>query len=266
MTDTWWNQNYPIRRNLKITAPNGQAISAGHPVYCFFDKDQLITLNKVRENFEDLEVFHFSGNEATPTWTRIPRNVSYDQESDLITIVFNLIEDITTESTSYYLYMANDILVDFTLRPQYTSAVYVIKVTPQDPLGIMFSKPGEDWTDGESSVREAKATLGFLGINIRLTIEKGPDKGILELKLDEDESIFIDCYSSTKQEVVVFEKSNLSKQRHYLRMTVTGNKSPNSTGTAIKVISAEYSRFIEAIDQGEKFYSLTGPINAIVGL
>lgn len=265
MSNSWWNTNYPIKRNLKITPQNNQPILAGHPIFCFFDKDQLLTLNKIRENFEDLEVIFSYGSTATPTFMRLAREVTYDSNSDIISIVFNAVNQIETENTSYSLYMANNTLTGFTLRPDYSSSLYIISVTPQDPLGIMFSKPGEDWVNGVSSLRGARATLGFLGINVRITLEKGPDKGILEIKLDDD-STFIDCYSPTTQNEIVFESNNLSKQKHYLRMIVNGNKSPNSSGNTIKIVSIEYSKFIEAIDQGEDFYSLTGPINAIVGL
>jgi hypothetical protein len=266
MIDAWWDIHYPIRRNLKITPKFDDVILSNHPIYCFIDKDKLVTLKKVKENFEDLEVLYVSGNQATPVWHRLGRQVSYDQQTDLITILFNSYEEITEENTNYYLYMANDVLFDWQLRPTYESSVYVLKATPQNNSGIMFSRPGEDWNDGESTTTGAKATLGFLGINVKITLEKGPDKGILELKLDENEPIFIDCYSATTSDVVVYEKNDLSKERHYIRMSVTGNKSPSSSSNKIKIVSIEYSKFIEAFDKGEEFYPIPGPINAIVGL
>jgi len=259
---SWWNINYPIRRNLKITPLTGLSLDPGHPVYAIYDPDNLIGLEKMLESYEDLEILYY--NQAEEEWTLVARNVYLNTDNYLVA-TFNVLNEITTTNYDYYIHMGNPTLTGVEPRPEYESALYVITATPLNGLGLMFSRPTEDWNGGESLNTNARATLSFIGITMRLIVEKGPDRGILEVKLDNSTPTFIDCYSTQVEQVSVYELSDLDPQRHYVRMRVTGDKAPSSTGSSIKIVSMQYSRYVPCVDQGEEFYSLTGPITSIVG-
>lgn len=264
MTATWWNVNYPIRRNIEIDISSSVPIEEGHPIYLDYAPDNLVELNKLREDFEDLEVLFYNSELATPTWTQLGRDVSINPDDNIL-ITFNAVERIETQNSEYYLYMGNYALSGVVARPAYESALYVIVATPDNNQGLMFSRPTEDWDNGVSDMVNARATLAFAGINMRMTVEKGPNRGILEVRLDTNTPIYIDTYSATVSESIVYELSNLDPGRHYIRMRVTGNKAPSSIGHSIKLISMSYSRYVSGTDLGEEFYSLTGPVTAIVG-
>jgi len=264
--NSWWNISYPVRRKLKITPKAGTVIGESHPIYVSYENDDLITFNKVREDFQDLEVVHYNGSNSEDLWTRLSREVVFDSEENTISVVFNAVEQISLENENYYIYMSNNNLHDFSQRPQYESSAYIITATPDNNLGFMFSRPTEHWDNGVSEITNAKATLVFEGINVKMKVEKGPDRGILEVKLDNEAAQYVDTYSSIESEEFVYEKNNLDRQKHYLRLRLTGNKSPSSTGTKVSIISASYSKYTEAIDQGEEFYSLTGSTSLLVGL
>ena len=85
-----------------------------------------------------------------------------------------------------------------------------------------------------------------------MIVEKGPDKGILELIVDSQPKQLIDCYFSTISEQVVYTTSGLTLSRHNIRMTVTGDKNQASSGISVKIVKFEYSKYVLATDLGEE--------------
>jgi hypothetical protein len=261
MTVTWWDYtNYPLRRNILVTPPIGDTILAGHPLYYSLPYTPFLALNKIRPDFEDIEVGYWNGS----TWQVVARDIEYGAEFDEIIISFNAVTDISTTNSGYYIYMSNLNLLAPPTRPVYTSAQYAIEVTPTEGVGLMLSRPTEDWNGGESITADARAALSFTGKDARLVMEKGPDRGILELQIDGGWEQ-IDTYASTTQEAIVYTTSDLDIDKHYIRIRATGSKNPSSTGTTIKIVKFEYSRYIAATTIAEELNTELTPILTIVG-
>lgn len=262
VASSWWNYSYPLRRNIKIDA--GVNLVANHPIYVIYQYDDIVTLLKARSDFEDIEVIWEDINAIPPLLYRVSRNITYDIPNKRIIIIFNTIFPITGVDNSYFIYMSNPTLDNQGVRPTYVSSLYVTTATPQNG-GIMFSRITEDWLDGESNVVNARAAISFTGLNARLTVETGPNRGIIELRVDNNDPTYVDTYNASVGEAVIFEALNLTPDKHYVRMRVTGNKSPNATDFSIKLTRVEYSLYVEAIDLGEEIFSQTGAKTYMIG-
>lgn len=259
----WWNGKYFIRRQLSFTSDTGSTIPAGYPLYVQFDYVTLINSFKVRSDFADLQVLYWDSTLATPAWQLLGRDVSIVGAN--IVIKFNTVKAITLPESNYYVYMGNSSLLTAPTTPTYTSADYVIDTSTASGLGLTFTRPTEDWENGLSQVVDAKATFAFSGISARIVMEMGPDHGIMQLKVDSNDPIFIDTFAATTSQVIVYTASDLIVGKHYFRMQATNEKNPASTNNQIKIIKVQYSKFTEGIDQGEEIYSTSTPIRIVVG-
>lgn len=242
----WWNTSYSVRRNVKFTPSADLQINTGYPLTVSLNHNTLVNSNKLRPDFADLEVVYWNGT----TNTVIPRSTSVVGE-DLI-IQFNAEANITTENSNYFIYMANPSLYERPTVSEYIPSDYVIDTSATGGVGLSFTKPTEEWIEGTSQAAGAKATFSFFGINARLIVEKGPDKGVLELIVDSQPKQLIDCYSSTISEQVVYTTSGLTLSRHNIRMTVTGDKNQASSGISVRIVKFEYSKYVLATDLGEE--------------
>lgn len=267
MADAWWNDKYFIRRQLIITPDIGTTIEAGYPLFARFDYITFRNSNKVREDLADIEVLYINYDSASPVWAFLPKEVYFADTS--IYIKFNAVERISLPSNEYYIYMSNPTLVGQPVVAAYTSADYVIHTSIASGLGLTYTRPTEDWIDGMSQKMGAKATFTFFGVNTRLVVEKGPDRGILELVIDNTTTVLIDTYALTETNAVVWPKNDeptgLTLGKHYFRMRTTGDKNPSSTGTEVKIAQFEYSRYTQGVDNGEEINSSIPVIRILVG-
>ena len=262
MATSWWEnavgaKNYAFRRNLKIV-PDG-TIYAGYPLFVKFPYTTLLNANKIRPDFQDIEVLYLGANDV---WQILPKQITLD--GDNILINFNAVADITTTNTKYYVYMTNLNLRNKPTVGTYTSAKYVID-TSVNGYGLTFTNPTEDWLNNESKVVNAKASFSLYGVDARVTVQQGPDHGILELTLDDNDPILIDTYNSTDLNSVIYTTSDLTIGQHYLRFRVTGNKSAYSTGNSIKLVKVEYSKYTECIDLGEEINPTNSSVRITIG-
>lgn len=272
MTDSWWNASYSIRRNLNIvnTTSTGP-IPEGNPIYIVLDFLKLNSLNKIRSDFDDLEVLFWDEEIATPAWTLLPRETIYDYNTGELTVVFNTVYEIQTEDTSnYFLYYTNPslegriALEDDSFRPEYESAIYAQVATPQNG-GIMFSRPTEDWLDGVSLKNNARAAFAFYGSNISILFEKGSDRGIVEVSVDGEVIDSLDTYSNiTLQEYIYTLELDVAK--HYVRFRVTGDKNPSSSDSIIKIVRIDYSKFFDATLDTEEIFSSNSSFTLVIGV
>ncbi len=107
MADSWWNTSYSLRRSLEIVNAFETPIPENNPVYAILSLSQMISLNKIRDDYDDIEVLFYDDQGATPTWTQLPRVVS-EGGNDTLVIAFNTVYEIDEEDTShYYLYYTN---------------------------------------------------------------------------------------------------------------------------------------------------------------
>lgn len=264
MADSWWNTFYSIRRNLNIVNTSTYPIPAGNPIYAILDFTKLNSLNKIRDDFDDVEVLFWDYALATPSWTVLARDITFDALTGELIIVFNTVYEISTQDISnYYIYITNPSLREQDERPVYDSAIYAQIATPENG-GIMFSRPNEDWLSGKSLETNARAAFTFYGTSATVVFEKGNDKGIVEMSIDGGEPTFLDTYSNTVSEYL--ETLDLDVSKHYVRFRVTGDKNPSSSGSEVKLIRIEYSKYFNATLDIEEIYSVNDPFTMIVGV
>lgn len=263
MAENWWNRKYFIRRNLTFAPEAGTVIEAGYPLFVRFDYVTLINSHKIRADLLDIEVLYIDYNAATPAWVVLPKS-TYLADTGLY-IQFNAVEKITSSSNEYFIYMGNPSLTDIPAFNPYTSADYVIDTSTASGLGLTFTRPNEDWSNNVSQVASAKATFTFYGVNARLTVKKGPNRGIIEISVDNWLPFLVDTYSPNKEDAIVWTASNLTLGKHYVRMRVTGDKNPSSTDEQVEISKFTYSRYTQGIDGGEEIYSVTPPLRILVG-
>ena len=257
----WWNSAYSIRRNLKFSPAVDLQIQEGYPLTAIFKYANLVSSNKVRPDFEDIEVVFWDPDLEENVL--IPRLVSTSGED--IHVKFNSVTNIEEPELGYYIYMANPSLSNGQDRGLYEPADYVIDTSTNSGVGLSFTKPTEDWVDGLSQTSNAKATFSFFGVNARVIVQKGPDRGLLEVRVDQSTPIIIDTYSSTYTDQVVFTTSGLDLGRHSIRMRVLGDKNESSNGTQIKIVKVQYSKYVLATDLGEELNPVLSTRRIFVG-
>lgn len=261
MSDYWYNSSYGFRRRLLIIPPATQPIEGGFPITIVVQNEEWQALNKIRIDDQDIQVVYIDPDiAATPIQVAIPHKLVYptNEEKDVY-VVFNAEEPImdammATPSINmdYYMYYGNPALLNHQFL-SYTESDYVIMLTPDDyNFSLTFSRPTEHWIDGISSKVNARFALSFFGINARLKMKKGPDRGIMELKLDDEAPIYIDTFASVESEEIVYTTDALDPGEHVIRCRVTGDKNAASQSYALEFISFEYSIFVEAIEGPEE--------------
>jgi hypothetical protein len=161
--------------------------------------------------------------------------------------------------------MANSSLYNKPTVAAYVPADYIIDTSATSGVGLSFTKPTEDWVEGLSLVPNAKAAFTFFGINARLVVEKGPNRGILELALDSQAPVLIDCYAASASEQVVYTTEGLSLSRHTVRMRVTGDKNSASNDIAVKINKFEYSKYVLGVDLGEELNTALSSRRIFIG-
>ncbi len=254
----WWNDNYAFRRNLKITPV--ETVLAGYPIFVSYPTANIVGLSKARPDLADIEVLYLDDND---NWNLIGSSATISDSN--VIIKFNAVQNISSSTLKYFVYMGNPNLTNQPVAPAYEDSDYVIDTSTTGGIGLSFTRPTEDWDSGLSLVNDARAAFGMLGVNAKVTVEKGPDRGIMELSVDYGVPVYIDTYSSSRANTVVYTTSGLSVGRHYIRMRATGYKSPSSTSSAIKIVKVQYSRYTEAVDQGETINTNRVPIRIVVG-
>lgn len=269
MATSWWNniaiatpstdsnKNYSFRRNLKIIPTS--TIYAGYPLFAELPYSLLVASGKVRPDLADIEVLYFDTNSH---WNVVPKQVTII--GDNITVNFNAVETILTTNYQYYIYMGNANLRYTPVVGTYLPAQYVID-TSTTGIGLTFTNPTVDWLDGVSKVKNAKASFSLFGINAKIIVETGPNRGKLEITLDDEAPIVVDTYSSTITETAIYTTSELSIGQHYIRMRVLGEKSAYSTDTSIKLVKVQYSQFTQGIDMGEEINPTNTALRITIG-
>jgi hypothetical protein len=255
----WWNTSYSLRRNIRFNPSTDLEIGAGYPLTISFNYNVLINSNKVRPDFADIAIIHWNGTTSTP----VPREISIVGED--VFIQFNAVAPITVTNTDYYVYMANASMYNAPTVAEYVPADYVIDTSDTSGVGLSYTRPTEDWINGVSTTDNARASFMFFGINARLVVEKGPNRGILELIIDNQNPVEIDCYAATVSQQPVYSTSGLALARHNIRMRVTGSKNQASIGSSVKIVKFEYSKYVLGIDLGEELNPSLNPLRIYVG-
>lgn len=89
---------------------------------------------------------------------------------------------------------------------EYEENHYPLSVDP-DSGRISFTRPGQDWSSGFSTTKDARATFRFRGTAVRVVSDTGPQMGKLEARINSNPWEVVDLFSSVDAEdVVVYEK------------------------------------------------------------
>lgn len=262
----WWNSRYSIRKNIVIKNEGTSSISSNSPIYVKLDFIKMQGQNKIRDDFEDVEILFWNDAIATPAWTLISRDVEYDGDTGELTVIFNTQAeiDLEEENNKYYLYFCNPNLKNIEERPVYSSAEYSQEATPESN-DIMFTRPTEDWTSGQSLVNNARAAFAFYGRKAKVYFETGEDHGVLALKVDTEDEQLVDTYASVTSETLIYTLEASAVQRHYIRFRATGSKNPSSTDSSVKITKVLFSKYTEASLDIEEIYSTQDSLTILVG-
>ena len=95
------------------------------------------------------------------------------------------------------------------------------------------------WSGGTAAVSNAalaRATLIFSGTGVSWLGLRGPQTGIARVYLDGVSQVDVDCYASTETvQAVLFTRSGLTADLHFLAIEVTGTRNPAATDAFIVV-------------------------------
>lgn len=268
----WWNTSYYFRRNIVVDPNPLRPLEAGYPIYVQLDHALYISSNKLRSDFEDIVIVYQPLEGATPVemptpadWI-VPHKVIYDVDDQYLQVVFNAVDPIVDENYDYYIYFNNPTLTNVIEPDAFVDSDFVIEATPAVyNSNLTFSRPNEDWIDGVSTVINARAALSFYGVNARLKLVKGPDKGIVEVRIDKEDPFYIDTFAQAESTVTAYTTSDLDVAPHYMRLRVTGEKAPSSDGHGVEIAAFEYSNYEVGTLLDEEIYAPLGALQTIVG-
>lgn len=259
---TWWNTSYSIRRNLKIDRTNDEEVIVGNPIYVLLDATTFFSSNKMRVDFEDLEVLYYDSTISTPSWTLLGREIQYDSETGIITVIFNALGYIKDIDQNYYIYYCNPSLKNQSDRPTYISSIYNTVATPTNGR-IMFTRPTEDWQGGISNTVNARAAFTFWGKHAKVIFKTRTDGGLVEIKSSLG-TVFNDTYSNGEEDLsLVLEFPSVSKNT--IRIRTTGDKNPTSNGFLVELKQIEFSQYVESTPLSEDIFSSSEAIRTLIG-
>lgn len=241
------NTRFPFRRNLQVIAsPEYGGVSAGHPVTVILSSD-LINMNKVLEDFSNL-VVTFQDNQ-------IPRRVT--QVGFDITVEFQIQALLSADEVNfedYHIYYGSSIGLT---QPSYVTNDWPVSID-EDNSRVSYTRPGEDWVNGISTSRRAKANFAFNGTKVRLIGNRGSNYGFAEIQLDLNDWITVDLYSPQFQaNVILYQVSYLNPGDHALRIKATGSQNAGANDNKINIVRFDYMKNIEVIDLGEEVDDFT---------
>lgn len=258
--------NYIYRRNLAISAPDD--VPAWHPVTVNLTPI-LRTNGKTLSSYEDIEVgYKVAEADIQPLYRVIEEdpdgsiNITFQLQEDLV--ANELLEDL------YFVYYGNLFLVDPPVRPVPTypdNAIYSGDFAMHSlwPLSVdhshtmlSYTRPGEQWEDGVSSHRGARASLRTYATNMRIISFRDLNAGIAEVQIDGGAWVESDIFATTNSVEPVFEVLNLSGyETHEMRIRVSGRRQPASQDDKINIERVEYRKPVECVDLGEEVNGLS---------
>jgi hypothetical protein len=264
----WWNNSYQFRRKIRITPDPFRPVEVGYPITVEIDYPTYLTLKKMRSDFADIEIIKINRTYdfADEVLERVPFKVVQDPVTLKLLITFNAVERITYENVDYSIYYHNSALSNIGAPLAYTDSDYVISVTPESHTSALtFTRPTEDWKFGFSDVINARVALSFYGRNARLQVEKGPDRGTLELRVDDGIPVMINTYNQTYVDDVVYTTSGLTVGDHMIRVRVTGDKAASSQAHGIQFRSFDYSFHVDTQLLFEEIQPEKNAIDSVIG-
>lgn len=246
----WWDKNWIYRRILQIQ-PNAEGFEMDHPLVATVSK-QPMRQNKMRADAADLEILHLV-NEVPETWEILPKKV------EILEGFINVywpnhieIDPNTIVQDTYYIYYGNSDLVDTPVQVAYEPEEWPVSNTPESGK-LSWTRPGEHWLDGVAQEDGSKVTLEFYGRNIRLLSDIGPEWGISEIQIDNEEWEQVDLYNPViLEDQEVYQRTDLSIATHIIRVRRSGFKAASATEYKINIKSIDYLRYNSVTNVSEE--------------
>jgi len=134
--------------------------------------------------------------------------------------------------------------------------VWPIRIQHDDNL-ITYTRPGEHWKGGVSTRPLARATIQIYCTKFRILSEVGPDRGIMEVQINDGEWDEVDLYSPDPEIRPVFEVWNMDPLKlHEVRVRVAESTNTLSVGLNVNIVAVEYSKPVILSDVGEQVSDL----------
>ncbi len=248
----WWNLNYKFRIPIDVTNPVNDVFSVGSPISYILNKNKTVDLNKIRNDFEDIEVIYFDGvshevlgrsisvlpdvlkadfdgEELDPTYPYTPLEVVFPAESSFV----------GQEVDKYFIYYGNFSPSLLSSRPAYLAQDWPVAISPGG-VGFSYLKPNEDWQNDKSNKKSSKITFTFYGDRVRVIANKTSSSGYALISLDDGPAQSVNFYSLSSLQAVVFEITDLHAGYHHISIEVEGKKQATSADSYISVHSIEY--------------------------
>ena len=241
-SQVWWDDRFPYRRPLMIAAPP-TGLEAGHPVTVVLSSG-LVTRGKVQDDFDDIQIAQITSY-APERWRVLSRKVENTPAG--IVVTFDTKEAMLSDAVSereYFVHYGFKASTGIPLTKTYVENPYPIEIAFDD-AGISYTRPDNHWKDGVSAISQAKATFVFYGDQVRLYSDKGPNYGIAEIQIDDEDWQMVDLYASADAaDEIVFERAGLDDMKHTLRVRVSGEKNSASTLNTINVKKITYRKYV----------------------
>lgn len=243
---TWWNVSFPFRRNISVVgSPTGTPV--GHPVSVSIDRSKILDANKVLPSYADVVVIY---NNVV-----LPRSVTLTATDFVVNFNTYVALDPNEVDDNYYIYYGNP--TPAIVQPAYISNDWPVSVNFSG-AGVSFTHPGEDWIEGVSKAKQARATFVFNGTKVRLVSDIGPDKGLAEIQLDAGPWTKVDLYSKQRQPSSVIQSYvDLLPADHILRIRALDAHNAASVSNSINIVRFDYMKYVQVLDLGEEVSDLT---------
>lgn len=249
-SQVWWDDTFPYRRPITIAAPP-TGIEEGHPVRVILTSN-LVTKGKVQDDLSDIQVAQITSY-APERWRVLSRKVESTPSG--IVVTFNTKAAILPDQVSereYFIHYGCKLSASLPYTRTYVEEPYPIVVN-YDDSGISYTRPDNHWKDGVSGISQAKATFVFYGDQVRLYSDKGPNYGIAEIQLDDEDWTMVDLYTSAETpSQVVLQRTDLDNTKHVLRIRVSGEKNSSSTLNTINIQELRYRKYVIVTDSPEE--------------
>lgn len=255
----WWNESYSIRRPITLENTLGLPVSDGTYFFVVLDVADLVAKNKLRADYQDLEVALYDSEASTPGWVYVEHDFFVNSDGTL-SIAFVAPKDFQS-TDEYYLYYCNRTLQNVPVNNSLGTffddsgilSDYERTATKNDG-SIMLTRPTEDWKDGTSTVVNARAAFPFYGTYAKLKFTTSSSGGIVEVLTDTSAiPVLIDTHGSGSVYEYKVEYDTLD--RHIIRMRATGNKNPSSSDWVITLPDIAYPFLVKVtIGSNEEIY------------
>lgn len=127
-------------------------------------------------------------------------------------------------------------------------------VAQYDHPHIYYTRPGHHWTNGRSNVSRSRAVYRFYGVQARIVLPKGLDKGFVDIYIDGKHEGRQDLFDVVKNNFV-HNILGLEPGLHEVRLVPLGRHHPASQDSFVQVGSFAHKAGMVTEDKGEEVFT-----------